>query len=266
MKRIATLVLTAWPLSVSAHPCPFDWNVEFSEEVNISAKSIKDFADQFNEAVSKQTKGKIPKAIIYAVKPDSFTKVPADSPFAKEMNALIQRYSEVTAPLIEKGVFEYGGAPMDMEFPAKFPVACILSSPNEGAVNYEETKDGLKITIHRELECRAYHVSPKFLEIAKDYQRGEQVPAGGDYVSYFFARFSMMMWALHTIPDPAKDAVEDPFRANDAVEVPILSGVTLYLPEKRVILAIETKEKHEETIKSMQERGYLESPSPKDTE
>ena len=256
MKRIATLVLAAWPLSVSAHPCPFDWNVEFSEEVNISAKSIKDFTDQFNEAVSKQTKGKIPKAIIYAVKPDSFTKVPADSPFAKEMDALIQRYSEVTAPLIEKGVFEYGGAPKKIEFPANFPVACILSSPNTGAVNYEETKDGLKITIHRELECRAYHVSPKFLEVAKDMKSRYQIPAGGDYVSYFFARMSEMMWAFHTMPDPAKDAVEEP----------ILTGVTLYLPEKRVILSIETKEKHDETIKSMQERGYLESPNTKGTE
>lgn len=256
MKRIAALVVAAWPLSVSAHPCPFDWNIEFSEAVKVSGKNIKDFADHFNEAVSKQTKGKVLKGIIYAVKPDSFTKVPADSPFAKEMDVLIHRYSEVTAPLIEKGVFEYGGAPMDKDFAANFPVACILSSPNVGAVNYEETKDGLKITIHRELECRAYHVSPKFLEIAKDYQRGEQIPAGGDYVSYFFARFSMMMWEFHTIPDPAKDAVEEP----------ILSGVTLYLPEKRVILAIETKEKHEETTKSMQERGYLESPSPADAD
>ena len=256
MKRIATIVLAVWPLSVSAHPCPFDWNIEFSKAVKVSGENIKDFADKFNDAVSKQTKGKIPKAIIYTMKPDSFAKVPGTSPFASEMDTLIKRYSEVTAPLIKKGVLEYGGAPWEMEFPANFPVACILSSPNVDAVHYEETRDGLKITIHRELECRAYHVSPKFLEIAKDYQRGEIIPAGGDYVSYFFARFSMMMWAFHTIPDPSKDSIEEP----------ILSGVTLYLPKKRVILAIETKEKHEETLKSMQERGYLESPSPKGTE
>lgn len=255
MKRIATLILVAWPLSASAHPCPFDWNVEFTKKVNVAANSIKDFADQFNDAVSKQTKGKVPQAIIYAAKPDSLTKVPADSPFAKEMDALIQRYSEVTAPLIEKGVSEYGGAPMTMAFPANFPVACILSSPNRGAVNYEETKEGLKITIHRKLECRAYHVSPKFLEIAKDMKSRHQIPAGGDYVSFFFARFSEMMWAFHTMPDPDKDAVEES----------ILTAVTRYLPEKGVILAIETKEKHEETIKSMQERGYLESPIPKGT-
>jgi hypothetical protein len=256
MRRIVAIFLAVWPLSVSAHPCPFDWNIEFSEGVNISGKNFEDFANKFNEAVSKQTKGKIPKAIIYTVKPDSFAKIPASSPFATEMETLIKRYSEVTAPLIKKGVFEYGGAPKEMEFPANFPVACILSSPNSGAVNYEETKDGLKITIHRELECRAYLVSPKFLKIAKEMESRYQIPAGGDYVSYFFARFSEMMWAFHTIPDPAKDAVEEP----------ILTGVTLYLPEKGVILAIETKVKHEETIKSMQERGYLESSNPKGTE
>ena len=83
-------------------------------------------------------------------------------------------------------------------------------------------------------------------------QRGEQIPEGGDPVSLFFAGFSEMIWAFHTIPDPAKDSVE----------VPILAGVTLYLPEKRVILAIETKGKHEEITKSMKERHYLENPSP----
>jgi hypothetical protein len=256
MKRIAAIFLAVWPLSVSAHPCPFDWNIEFSEGVNISGENIEDFANKFNEAVSKQTKEKIPKAIIYTVKPDSFAKVPVSSPFASEMDTLIKRYSEVTAPLIKKGVFEYGGAPKRIEFPANFPVACILSSPNTGAVNYEETKDGLKITIHRELECRAYHVSPKFLEVAKDMQSRWQIPAGSDHVSYFFARMSEMMWAFHTMPDPDKDAVEEP----------ILSGVTLYIPEKRVILAIETKEKHEEIIKNMLERGYLESPIPEEAD
>lgn len=255
MKRIAALILAGWPLSVSAHPCPFDWNIEFSKAVKISGRNIEDFAKQFNDAARKQTKGKIPNAIIYAVKPDSFTKVPSDSPFAKEMDVLIRRYSEVTAPLIKKGVSEYGGSPQDVEFPKNFPVACILAaqfSCNRDAKNYEEAKEGLKITIHRELECRAYHVSAKFLEIAKEWQSGEQIPAGGDTVSYFFARCSEMMWAFHAIPDPTKDSVEEP----------ILAGVTLYLPEKRVILAIETKNEHEKITKNMQESHYLENPNP----
>ena len=252
MKPIAALILAGWPLSVVAHPCPFDWNIEFLEPVKISGKNLEEFTKRFNEAVGKQTKGKIPKAIVYSVKPDSFTHVPSDSPFVKEMEMLIQRYSEVTAPLIKKGVSEYGGAAMDVDFPASFPVACILASPNVGAVNYEEAKEGLKITIHRELECRAYHVSAKFLEEAKEMQLGEQIPEEGDPVSLFFARFSEMNWAFHTDSEPAQDSVE----------VPILAGVTAYLPEKRVILVIETRAKHEEITKNMKERRYLENPSP----
>jgi len=61
-----------------------------------------------------------------------------------------------------------------------------------------------------------------------------------------------MMWAFHTHPDPEKDPLEHP----------ILPGVTLYLPEKGVVLAIETKDKHEEITKNMQERHYLKNPSP----
>lgn len=58
------------------HPCPFGWNIEFSEPVKISGRNIEEFAKQFNEVVRKQTKEKIPKAIIYSEKPDSFIKVP----------------------------------------------------------------------------------------------------------------------------------------------------------------------------------------------
>jgi hypothetical protein len=43
---------------------------------------------------------------------------------------------------------------------------------------------------------------------------------------------------------------------------PIVKGVTLYLPDKRVILAIETKDKHEEMTKIMRERKFLEISEP----
>ncbi len=56
-----------------------------------------------------------------------------------------------------------------------------------------------------------------------------------------------MTWAYHTYPDPEKDPVEHS----------VLDGVTLYLPEKKVVLAIETKEMHGEMTKVMDERGYL---------
>lgn len=236
-------------MAAIGHPCPFEWNIEFPAPVKITGKNIEDFANRFNDAVRKQTKDKIPKAIIYEEKPDSATKIPGDSPFAKEMDMLIQRYSEVTSPLIKKGVHEYGGGTMEIEFPANFPVACLLLTAGSGAITYDETKEGLKITIHRELECRAYHVSSGFLEIVKEYETEKRIPEGKDPVSYVFATHSGMMWALHNLPDPAKEYVEEP----------ILSGVTLYLPGRKVVLAIETKDKHEEITKSMRESHYLES-------
>ncbi len=252
MKRITALILAGWPLSVSAHPCPFDWNIEFTEAVKISGRNVEDFAKQFNDAAKKQTKGKIPNAIIYAVKPDSFTKVPSESPFSKEMDLLIQRYSAVTAPLIKKGVSEYGGSPLVVDFPENFPVACILEAlfSSGNAMHYEEAKEGLKITIHRELECRAYHVSAKFLETVSQWQRENRIAAGVQPESYIFASFSGMTWAFDSFSDSANDYVQESF----------LDGVAFYISEKKVILAIETKDKHEEMTKVMTERGLLSTP------
>ncbi len=104
MKRIITYVLAGCPFLVSAHPCPFDWNIKFSKRTEIRGKNISDFANQFNEAVRVETKGKIKKAIVIKSLPDTFTKVPENSAFSEDMDTLIRRYAQVTAPLIKKGV------------------------------------------------------------------------------------------------------------------------------------------------------------------
>lgn len=250
MNRIAAILIATCPLTLSAHPCPFDWNIEFANDTEIKGTSLSDFVAKFNEAVKKETKSGITRAIIYDAKPDSFRKVPEDSPFSKEMDALFQRYIKVMAPLIKKGVGE--SAPIAISFPAKFPVACLLAAEFDGgATNYEETKEGARVTRRREvLECRSYQVSAKFLELVSECQREDRIAAGVQPPSDVFASVSGMTWAFETISDSAQDYVQESF----------IEGVTLYIPEQRVILAIETKDKHEEMTKVMTERGFLAAP------
>lgn len=249
MNRIAAILIAMCPFTLSAHPCPFDWNIEFANDTEIKGSSLSDFVVKFNEAVTKETKSGITRAVIYDAKPDTFKKVPEDSPYSKEMDALFKRYVEVMEPLMKKGFGE--SAPIALTFPAKFPVACLLSTHFNGyggATNYEESKEGARVTRRREiLECRAYQVSAKFLETVSEYKLEERIEAGVEPASYVFASFSGMTWAFDIYSESAQDYVQESF----------LDGVTLYIPEKKVVLAIETKEKHEEIKKVMAERGLL---------
>lgn len=248
MKRIAMLMLAGWPLLAFAHPCPFDWNIEFSKPVEIRGATMADFARKLNEAVSKETNGKIKTTLVFESKPDSFTKVPENSAFARQMDTLIKRYGEVTAPLIAAGVEEYGTCPEDEQFPANFPIACILATTSSSGNNYEETKDGAILTLHHDFQCRAYRLSAQFIETVKEWQREDRIPEGAQPVPYLFATLSGMRNEFVTLPDPAKDFVTKS----------IMDGVTLYIPEERVVLAIETKSKHDEMTQIMEERHFLE--------
>lgn len=233
-----------------AHPCPFDWNIEFSKTIEIHGATMADFANQLNVAVDKETKGRVKMAFLFQCIPDSFTKVPEKSPFARQMDTLIQRYAEVTAPFIAKGVNEYGTVSVSKEFIANFPIACILARPSSPESDYKETKDGAILTLHHDFQCRAYKISATFLETVKEWQREARIPEGVQPVPYLFAILSGMRKEFVTLPDPAKDIVVDS----------IIDGVTLYIPEESVVLAIEGKSKHEEMTKTMTDRGFLAVP------
>ena len=217
MNRIAAILIAMCPFTLSAHPCPFDWNIEFANDTEIKGTSLSDFVAKFNEAAKKETKSGITRAIIYDAKPDTFRKVPEDSPFSKEMDALFQRYIKVMAPLMKKGLGE--SATIAISFPAKFPVACLLAAQFDGGTtNYEETKEGARVTRRREvLECRSYQVSGKFLDTVSEWQHEDRITAGVQPAAYIFGSFSGMTWAFDTYSESARDYVQESF----------IDGVTL---------------------------------------
>ena len=251
MNRTFAVLLSISPCALIAHPCPHDWNIHFAENTEIKGDNLADFLTKFNEAVKKESKDKVGKAIILDLRPTAIRKVPEDSPFSKEMNELIKRYPEV---LRKEGFPEFGSSPIALEFPAKFPVACLLIATFSGnQMGYEETEAGAVVSdLRADLECRAYEVSDLLLEKAEEWRREGHILEGAPPLPYIFARFSEMTWAYQTYPDP-ENPLEDP------VERSVLVGVTLYIPGKEVVLAIETKEKHAEMTKAMGERGYLKA-------
>lgn len=247
MMKVGVLwLLSGWFSWALAHPCPYDWNIQFSKRTEIRGENLADFVQKLNDAVRKQSNRKVSVAMVLENKPDHFTKVPADSPFEGQMDALIRRYGVITAPLIKIGVFCYGTAPVEMDFPANFPIACLLSalfSDEDGT--YLEQKGGARVLIQQRLECRAYKIKPSLLKVAKENEEEGRVPEKVKPVEYTFARYSGMRWQMDVA---GKEGVQS-----------ILSGVVCFLPKQKVILAIETKRGHEMIERGMSERGYIDA-------
>lgn len=52
MNQIAALLIAMCPCLLAAHPCPYDWNIEFAANVEIKGTTLSDFVVKFNEAVA----------------------------------------------------------------------------------------------------------------------------------------------------------------------------------------------------------------------
>jgi len=250
-RPILPVIAALSPWLAPAHPCPYDWNIEFSKPTTIEGKNLVKFVEKFNEAARKETNGKIDTAIVLDPDPKPIKKIPGDSPYAKQMDGLIRRYREAIAPLIKKGVSDYGTAPIRIDFPAHFPVACLLLAQFDGP-NYKETQQGAILSLPRaHLQCRAYKLGDAFFSRVEELRDSEIVPEGTDPAAYFFASWNGMQcsFLIH-------DAPENPH------EVSILEAVTIFLPTERVMLAIETPERHKKMAKTLAKRGYLQGTKP----
>lgn len=247
--QTSLLVLAAWPLLACAHSCPYDWNIRFSKQNTFRATNLVDFAEQFNAAVREETKGAVTNAIVVDLKAATFRRQPEESPFAEQMNDLIQRHFEITAPLIEKGAEGYDLGPVAEVFPSKFPVACILSGIIAAkGMGYNETKDGAIVTRrHHKFECHAYRISNALLELVAERQRAGKIHRDFKPIPVVFAQESGMKWTLMVPSGPRSASGEF-----------ILDAVTDYLPQEKVMLVIETPKGHERLVETLKEKKYWE--------
>lgn len=60
VSRIAALLTAMCPCIVAAHPCPYDWNIEFAADAEIKGATLSDFVVKFNEAVKKGNQRRCP--------------------------------------------------------------------------------------------------------------------------------------------------------------------------------------------------------------
>jgi hypothetical protein len=248
MKQVLHILLVLLPMLAYGHSCPYDWNVELSKELSFRESSVSNVINAVNAAVREQTKGRIKQAAILDTTPVKISMVPASSHLTNEMTILVNRYREQMAPIIAKGAQGYETCPVTVTFPRKFPIACTLKMIGQATaeMGYEEKKEGAIFSRWpKELECRAYKVSDALLARVEQKRNAGQIHSDFKPVPVVFAQESGMVWTIMVGDEP------NSYRGDF-----ILDAVTYYLPDKKVMLILETLEGHKKVQENLQKLGY----------
>ncbi|MFA6101566.1 MAG: hypothetical protein WCV67_06645 [Victivallaceae bacterium] len=229
--------------SAFAHNCPYEWNIQLTKGIAFKETSIS----KINAAVREATKGRIQTAVILDTTPATITKETADPEMLRLMDVLIDRYQKVMAPVIAKGAAGYETCPVTDDIKPNFPLACQISTIAAGAeMRYREKKEGAVLSRWpKTLECRAYKVSDAFLKRVEEKQKAGQIHPDFKPVPVVFAQESGMSWSVMVGDGPGS------FRGNA-----ILDAVTFYMPDKKLMLTIETSKGHNKILTNLKKLGY----------
>jgi hypothetical protein len=177
--------------------------------------------------------------------------VPSDSPFKGEMAALITRYRQDETNWFNRGACGFETCRYTGRFMARHSLGCEFQFLADWVEeNYEEKPDAIHLSRNPDrLECRAYNISPKLKEMAESLKQRNQVRVDMEPVTSAFVDVTRVsLWSIDVPTGPNEKTGE--FR--DA-------SVFKYLPEKFVLLVIETPEAHKTAEKNLKEAGFWES-------
>lgn len=250
MKRklaIAVIALVMYAGAVFAHDCPYDWNIKLAKGIAIKETSLSNAVDQINAAVREATKGRIQKVIILDTTPVTITKETTDPEIGQQMDILIDRYQKEMVPIIAKGAQGYETCPVIEEIIPNFPLACQISGVAAGAeMGYEEKKEGAVLSRWpKTLQCRAYKVSDTLLKFVEEKQKAGKISTDFKPVPVVFAQESGMTWTVMVGTGPRSFSGDF-----------VLDAVTLYLPDKKLMLILETPEGHKKVTDNLKKLGY----------
>ena len=251
MKHLAIFLLYVCPLTVLAHPCPYDWNIRPSKQTTITAPTVIAFAEKFNAFVQEETEGRVQHGMLIDPGPGEYSEVPSDSPFADAMDILIERSREASYGPSEGKLESLLSKPVSVTFPSNIWVACLLCVTVGADMDgmYEETAEGAVVgRWPRARECRAYKVSEALLQRVEEKQRAGEVPSGLQAVPIVFAEEAEI---AGTSSAPGQ---------YDSVHMQrFLKTESIYLPDRQVIVILSSPYTHRYRIaSSLRRKGYWE--------
>lgn len=236
---------------IVAHQRPYHWDAFALPEQHFTNSTIIDVVSAVNATVAKASNGSVTQAVFLDKTPADIIAYPSDAALKIDMGKLIEDFRTDETNWMNRGAcgfetFRYTGT-----FMAGHSLGCEFQELVEWAhLSYEERPDAIHLGRNpAHLECRNYKISSGLKQMAEDLKRQNQVRGDTDPVtSAFIDVAKVYLWGI-----------DIPTRANEVTGEVRFASVFKYLPEKSVLLVIETPEAHEKAMKNLKEKGFWES-------
>lgn len=253
---LAFCVVAAWIYGRTvartvSHQRPYRWDAFVLPEQNFSNATIIDVVAKVNALVTQTSKGSVTQAVCLNTNPADIVEYPPDPAIKAEMDKLVGAYWKDETNWLNRGACGFETCRYTGKFMARHSLGCGFQElASRAQLDCEEKPDAIHLGRNpTHLECRAYKISPKLKLMAEDLKKQNQIRVDMNPVTSAFVDVSRVsLWSIDVPTKPNGTTGE--FRA---------ASVFSYLPERSVLVVIETPEAQKLAEKNLKEAGFWES-------
>jgi hypothetical protein len=233
------------------HQRAFQWDKFPLPELSFTNSSVIEVVNAVNQAATIASKGAITQAVVLDTNPVPIAIITPDNAVIKdEMQKFVAAYRSAETNWHNRGANGFETYPYSGHFMARHSLGCSFRELTElTGLSYEERPDALHLgRMPAHLECRSYKVGEGLRQIAEEQQKSNSGKVGADPIASAFIEVSDSgLWSIQVPTGPFSSSGE--FRYDE---------VFRFLPEKSVLLVIETPEVHEAATKALKARNMWE--------
>jgi len=218
-------------------------------ELHFTNATIIDVVSAVNLAVAKASNGSVTQAVFFDKTPADIVAYPSDPILKTDMDILIGDFRKDETNWMNRGACGFETFRYTRTFQCSLD--CEFSTLADWAqLNCEVKPDAIYIRRKpAHLECRSYKITSGLKQVAEDLKKQNQVRVGTEPVtSAFIDVAKVYLWSID-VPTGTNEMTGE-FR---------YASVFKYLPDKSVLLVIETPEAHATAMKNLKEKSFWES-------
>ncbi|MGD0349959.1 MAG: hypothetical protein ABSB84_06560 [Verrucomicrobiota bacterium] len=248
LSAVATLTLSS--CSKVAHQRSYRWDAFALPEQHFTNATIIDVVSAVNAVVTKVSNGSVTQAVLLDKTPADIIAYPSDPALKTDMDKLVRDFRNDETNWMNRGACGFETCRYTGTFMAGHSLGCEFQALAEWVqLNYKEKPDAIHLGRNpAHLECRSYTITSGLKQMAGDLKRQNQVRVDTDPVTSAFIDITRCcLWSID-VPTGSNEMTGE-FR---------YASVFKYLPEKSVLLVIETPEAHQTAAKNLKEKGFWE--------
>jgi hypothetical protein len=246
---VSLLFFAVFVFGCSKNSLYYRSNTRVLPELHFTNTTIIDIVSTINTTVAKASNGSVTQIVFLDRTPADILVYPSNSPFKTDMEKLIGDFRQDETNWINRGAcgfetFRYTGT-------FECSLECDFQMLAEWAeLNYDERPEGIYIGRKpTHLECRAYKISAGLKQMTEELKKRNQIRVGCEPVASAFIDVTKVnLWNIDV-----------PTGTNELTGESRFESVFKYIPEKSILLVIETPEAHQAAIQALKVKGLWET-------